>query len=92
MLAAAVVLSSVLIGGSQAWDPITDPTAIPRVLLIVVVCQLCLHYVDLYDLRTIHNRKELASRLMRAIGMSSASAAICASTVSTPCPTDDEPT
>ena len=28
---------------------------------------------------------------MRAIGMSSASAAICAITVSTPCPTDDEP-
>jgi sugar transferase (PEP-CTERM system associated) len=71
LLVAAVVISSVLIGGSLAWELVSDNTAILRVLLIVVVCQLCLHYADLYDLRTIHTRGDLAARLMRAIGATS---------------------
>jgi sugar transferase (PEP-CTERM system associated) len=71
LLVAAVVVSSVLIGGPQAWELLTDNTAFLRVLLIVVVCQLCLHYTDLYDLRTITTRRDLARRLMRAIGATS---------------------
>src|SRR5262245_55859680 len=71
LLVAAVVISSILIGGPQAWVLVSDNTAFLRVLLIVVVCQLCLHYVDLYDLRTIPTKRELAQRLMRAIGATS---------------------
>jgi sugar transferase (PEP-CTERM system associated) len=71
LLAAAVVISSVVIGGSQAWELVTDNTAFLRVLLIVLVCQLCLHYADLYDLRTIPTRRDLVSGLMRAIGATS---------------------
>jgi sugar transferase (PEP-CTERM system associated) len=71
LLVAAVVVSSVLIGGPQAWELVTDNTAILRVLLIVLTCQLCLHYGDLYDLRTISTRRDLAQRLMRAIGAAS---------------------
>jgi sugar transferase (PEP-CTERM system associated) len=71
LLVGAVVASSVLIGGTQAWELLTDNTAILRVLLIVVVCQLCLHYADLYDLRTINTKKDFATRLMRAIGATS---------------------
>ena len=71
LLVAAVVIASVVIGGSQAWELLTDNTAFLRVLLIVVVCQLCLHYTDLYDLRTIQTRGDLATRLMRAIGATS---------------------
>lgn len=71
LLGAAVVISSIVIGGSQAWELLTDNTAFLRVLLIVVVCQLCLHYADLYDLRTIGTKGELAARLMRAIGATS---------------------
>jgi len=71
LLVGAVVASSILIGGSLAWELLTDNTAILRVLLIVVVCQLCLHYADLYDLRTIQTKKDLATRLMRAIGATS---------------------
>lgn len=68
LLVGAVVISSILIGGSQAWELVTDDTAIFRVLLIVVVCQLCLHYADLYDLRTITTKRNLIERLLRAIG------------------------
>jgi len=71
LLVAAVVISSVLIGGPQAWDLVTDNTAFLRVLLIVAVCQVCLHYTDLYDLRTMTTRGELARRLTRAIGATS---------------------
>ena len=71
LLIAAVVISSVLIGGPQAWELLTDNTAIFRVALIVVVCQLCLHYTDLYDLRTITTKGDFVSRLMRAIGATS---------------------
>jgi hypothetical protein len=71
LLVAAVVISSIVIGGSQAWELLTDNTAFLRVLLIVMVCQVCLHYTDLYDLRTIQTKRDLATRLMRAIGATS---------------------
>ena len=70
-LAAAVVISSVVIAGSYAWELVTDDTAIFRVLLIVLVCQVCLHYSDLYDLRTIASKGDLARRVMQAIGATS---------------------
>lgn len=71
LLVAAVIISSVVIGGAYAWELLTDNTAIFRVLLIVVVCQICLHYSDLYDLRTIESKSDLARRLLRAIGATS---------------------
>jgi len=71
LLVAAVVMSSVIIGGDRAWELLLDDTALLRVLLIVVTCQVCLHYADLYDLRTIQTTRELVTRLMRAIGTTS---------------------
>src|SRR5688572_10396441 len=71
LLVSAVAISSILIGGSQAWDLVTDDTAVFRVLLIVLVCQLCLHYADLYDLRTMTTKRDLAERLVGAIGATS---------------------
>jgi sugar transferase (PEP-CTERM system associated) len=71
LLVAAVVVSSIVIGGAHAWELVTDDTAFLRVLLIVLVCQVCLHYTDLYDLRTIQTKRDLATRLMRAIGATS---------------------
>jgi sugar transferase (PEP-CTERM system associated) len=71
LLVSAVAISSILIGGPQAWDLVIDDTAAFRVLLIVLVCQLCLHYADLYDLRTIRTKRDLFERLLRAIGATS---------------------
>ena len=71
LLVGAVVISSMLMGGSQAWDLVTDDTAVFRVLLIVLVCQLCLHYADLYDLRTITTKRDLVERLLRSVGATS---------------------
>ena len=71
LLVAAVVIASVAMAGSYAWELVTDNTAVLRVLLIVVVCQVCLHYADLYDLRTIESRSDLARRVLRAFGATS---------------------
>jgi sugar transferase (PEP-CTERM system associated) len=71
LLAVAVVISSLVIGGEHAWELLLDNTAFLRVLLIVLTTQLCLHYADLYDLRTIETKRDLLTRLLRAIGATS---------------------
>ena len=40
-------------------------------LLIVGVCQVCLHYADLYDLRAIVDTRDLLVRLLQALGATS---------------------
>ena len=42
-----------------------------RVMLIVVVCQICLHYADLYDLHTIADTRDLIVRVLQALGATS---------------------
>jgi sugar transferase (PEP-CTERM system associated) len=71
LLVSAVIISSLLIVGADAWELLADNGGILRVLLIVVVCQVSLHYVDLYDLRTISGPRDLIVRLLRAIGATS---------------------
>ena len=42
-----------------------------RASLIGVVLQVCLHYSDLYDFRTLHDRRELIVGLIQALGAAS---------------------
>jgi sugar transferase (PEP-CTERM system associated) len=42
-----------------------------RASLIGVVLQLCLHYVDLYDVRTLRNRRDLIVGLLQGLGAGS---------------------
>ena len=39
--------------------------------LIAFVCQACLYYAELYDLRVVADRRELMVRLLRALGATS---------------------
>lgn len=71
LLVSAVIISSVLLVEPHIWDVLAGDGGILRVLLIVVVCQLCLHYADLYDLPTISGTRDLAVRLLRAVGATS---------------------
>jgi sugar transferase (PEP-CTERM system associated) len=71
LLVAAVVISCVLIGGPSAWRALASDAALLQVLLIVMVCQTCMHYADLYDLRTITKTRGFAVRVVRAIGATS---------------------
>jgi sugar transferase (PEP-CTERM system associated) len=44
---------------------------LPKALLIAAVCQICLYYSDLYDLRTVTDRRELFTRLVQAVSATS---------------------
>src|SRR6476660_3517565 len=70
-LIAAVALSAYLRLGDGAWIALGNRSGIFRLLLIVFVCQICLHYADLYDLRTIVDARDLLVRLLQALGATS---------------------
>ncbi len=44
---------------------------VPRVLLVIIVCQLCLYYRNLYEFRVLANRSELLIRVLQALGAAS---------------------
>jgi sugar transferase (PEP-CTERM system associated) len=71
VLAFAVALGSYLRLQDGDWTLQADFAGMLRVLLIVVVCQACLHYADLYDLRTIVDTRDLLVRLLQALGATS---------------------
>jgi sugar transferase (PEP-CTERM system associated) len=65
ILAAVVLAVAVRMGPSHAllgWPVIW------RAILIAVVLQICLHYRDLYDPRTLHDRRDLIVGLLQALG------------------------
>jgi sugar transferase (PEP-CTERM system associated) len=42
-----------------------------KALLVAAVCQLCLYYTELYDLRVVRDKRELIVRLLQALGAAS---------------------
>src|SRR5262245_44167466 len=71
VLTLAVALGSYLRLQDDAWTMLAGPAGMLRVLLIVLVCQVCLHYADLYDLRSITDLRDLLVRLFQALGATS---------------------
>src|SRR6187397_971365 len=49
-------------------DAGTYPALIVKALLATTICQLCLYYADIYDLRTVGSRSEVFFRLIQALG------------------------
>ena len=71
LLVAAVIAGSYLRLGDLAWPMLSEQDGYLRVLLIVAVCQVCLHYADLYDLRSVVDTRDLLVRLFQALGATS---------------------
>lgn len=57
----ALPFSEIVASGAVLW----------RASLIAAVLQLCLHYSDLYELRSLSDRRDLFIRLLRALGAAS---------------------
>jgi sugar transferase (PEP-CTERM system associated) len=76
LLLAAVIAGTFMRLGMLAVPVLSDGGGILRVFLIVGVCQLCLHYADLYDLQRIQNVRELLVRLFLAVGATSLTLAL----------------
>ena len=71
LLVSAVTAGAYVRLGEFAWPILAGFHGGFRVALIVVVCQVCLHYSDLYNLRTIVDTRDLLVRLFQALGAAS---------------------
>src|SRR5215470_9729855 len=76
LLLTAVVGGAFVRLGALAVPALSDGGGVLRVALIVAVCQLCLHYADLYDLRRIRNARAWFIRLCLAVAATSVILAI----------------
>ncbi|WP_231716969.1 TIGR03013 family XrtA/PEP-CTERM system glycosyltransferase [Desulfosarcina ovata] len=65
---ASVIIASWLLIGIDFV--IEDRTLVLKTLLIAFVCQMCLYYNDLYDMKVTDSYQELIIRLMQALGAS----------------------
>jgi sugar transferase (PEP-CTERM system associated) len=71
LLLTAVIAGAFMRLGAVAVPALSDGAGVLRVMLIVGVCQICLHYADLYDLARIQTVRELLVRLCLAVGATS---------------------
>jgi len=73
----SVLLLSAIVGAAWArlGDDTLEPQALPRLLmralLVTIVCQVCLYYAELYDVRVVADRRELFIRILQALGAAS---------------------
>jgi sugar transferase (PEP-CTERM system associated) len=68
LLLMSVIAATFLQLGSLAMPALSHGGGVLRVLRVVGICQMCLHYADLYDLPRIQNVRELLVRLVLAVG------------------------
>src|SRR5689334_10630483 len=59
----AVSLAAYVRVGQDVWRIIADEHGVLKVVLVTAVCQVCLYYADLYELRKIADRRELFVRI-----------------------------
>jgi len=71
LLLTAVLIGTYLRLGDLAVPVLATSDGVFRVLLIVGVCQLCLHYADLYNLASIVDIRDLVVRLFLALAATS---------------------
>ena len=57
--------------GSEAWTLLFHESGLEKALLIAFVCQICLYYADLYELRVASDRRELFIRIVQALSATS---------------------
>ena len=62
----SVLLASVIILGQESF--VLNRQLLMKIILITVVCQVCLYYNDLYDLKISNSFNEMGLRLLQALG------------------------
>ncbi len=71
MIVEAVVFAAWLRLGGAAWSLLADEHGLWKAALVAAVCQICLYYADLYDLRVAADRRELFVRTLQSLGAAS---------------------
>src|SRR5258705_1644581 len=54
--------------GSMRITSGDNPALFGKALLVTVICQFCLYYADIYDLRNIGSKLEVCLRVLQALG------------------------
>jgi len=67
----AVVFAAWLRLQDAAWLLMANEGGWWKAALVALVCQICLYYADLYDLRIVADRRELFVRALQALGAAS---------------------
>ena len=67
LIVLAVALGAFLRLGSEAWALLLQERGLEKALLIAFVCQVCLYYADLYELRVASDRRELFIGIVQAL-------------------------
>src|SRR5258708_33301959 len=67
----AVMTAAYIRLGDGAWTIFANENGVPKTLLISGVCQMCLYYADMYDLRLVSDRRELFVGIVQALGSAS---------------------
>ncbi len=71
VLLGAVMAATYLRLGEYGWTLLWDESGPFKAFLIVAICQICLHYADLYDLRGVVDPRDLLLRLLQPLGVAS---------------------
>ena len=71
LIVSAVAAAAYVRLGDWAWEIMIVEGGFGKALLIAGVCQICLYYADLYDLRQLSDRRELFVRIVQALGSAS---------------------
>jgi sugar transferase (PEP-CTERM system associated) len=71
LIVGAVCAGAALRLGSGAWDTLFLDGDIRKAFLIALVCQVCLYYANLYDLRVVSDRRELFIGVVQALSATS---------------------
>ena len=71
LIVSAVALGAWIRLGTDAWALLFDEGGLQRALLIAVVCQVCLYYADLYQMRVASDRRELFIGIVQALSATS---------------------
>ncbi len=59
--------AAIRLGSPAAVDVVTTPQGLARAGVVAAICQLCLFFADMYDLRVVADRRELFVRLLRSL-------------------------
>jgi sugar transferase (PEP-CTERM system associated) len=68
LIVTAVAVAAYIRLGEWAGEIMLQEHGLAKTLLIAGVCQVCLYYAELYDLRLVADRRELFVRMAQALG------------------------
>jgi len=71
MILTAIGFAAHLRLGERIWEVTASGQTLLKALLITAVCQVCLYYAELYELRKLTDRRELFVRILHALAAAS---------------------